>query len=75
MENIYRLYADKISNKGTKIPFLPKSKIFKLMKNIGRTKSVACFITHDYNGETIQIICIFNPDTSYSNMKVQNLAT
>ena len=30
MENLYRLYADKISIKGTKIPFLPKSKFLNL---------------------------------------------
>ena len=43
-ENIYRLYTDKISNDGQKIPFLNKAIIFKLMKNIGKTKSVAVYL-------------------------------
>ena len=43
-ENIYRLYADKISTDGRKIPFLKKGNIFKLMKNIGRSKSVSVYI-------------------------------
>jgi hypothetical protein len=43
-ENIYRLYADKISTDGRKIPFLKKATIFKLMKEIGRNKSVSVYI-------------------------------
>jgi hypothetical protein len=43
-ENIYRLYADKIATDGRKIPFLKKASIFKLMKAIGRTKSVSVYI-------------------------------
>jgi hypothetical protein len=40
-ENIYRLYVDKISKDGRKIPFLSKAIIFKLMQTIGRSKSVS----------------------------------
>jgi hypothetical protein len=43
-ENIYRLYADKNSTDGRKIPYLKKSTIFKLMKTIGRSKSVSIHI-------------------------------
>lgn len=43
-ENIYRLYADKISTDGRKIPYLKKASIFKLMKSIGRSKSVSVYI-------------------------------
>jgi hypothetical protein len=43
-ENIYRLYTDKTSNDGRKIPYLKKASIFKLMKTIGRTKSVSIYI-------------------------------
>jgi hypothetical protein len=43
-ENIYRLYTDKISTDGRKIPFLKKPSIFKLIKTIGRTKSVSIYI-------------------------------
>ena len=43
-ENIYRLYTDKISTDGRKIPYLKKASIFKLMKVIGRTKCVSIYI-------------------------------
>jgi hypothetical protein len=43
-ENIYRLFTDKISTDGRKIPFLKKSTIFKLMKTIAKNKSVAVYI-------------------------------
>ena len=43
-ENIYRLFTDKISTDGRKIPYLKKATIFKLMKTIGRNKSVTVYI-------------------------------
>lgn len=43
-ENIYRLYADKISTDGRKIPYLKKTTIFKLMKTIGKSKSVSIYV-------------------------------
>ena len=58
-ENIYRLYTDKISQDGRKIPYLKKSTIFKLMKNIGKTKSVCVFIEYEISNEFQQIICEF----------------
>jgi hypothetical protein len=42
-ENIYRLYTDKISTDGRKIPYLNKSSIMKLSKTIGRRRSVAVY--------------------------------
>ena len=44
LENIYRLYTDKISTDGRKIPFLEKSTIFKLMRDIGKTRTVSVYI-------------------------------
>ena len=58
-ENVYRLYTDKTAIDGRKIPYLKKGTIFKLIKSIGRTKSVAIYI------ETIAsqtIICEFDED-------------
>jgi hypothetical protein len=55
-DNLYRLYADKVTDTGEKIPYLPKSQIFKLMKNIGKTKSVAIY--SDYG--SYEFICEFN---------------
>jgi hypothetical protein len=43
-ENIYRLYADKLSTDGRKIPYLKKAAIFKLMRDIGKSKSVSIYI-------------------------------
>ena len=64
MENIYRLYTNNISTTGKKIPFLNKSLIFKLIKQIGKTKSVSLYIDKTFNGENIPITCTFNPNAS-----------
>jgi len=57
-ENVYRLYTDKMTTGGEKIPYLQKSTIIKLMKNIGKTKSVSVFI--DYKMEdSCSFICEF----------------
>ena len=67
-ENIYRLFADKISTDGRKIPFLKKSTIFKLMKTIGRTKCVAVYIE---SGDQ-SLICEFDEEgyiTIFSEFK------
>ena len=64
-EKVYRLYADKISTDGRKIPYLKKSTIFKLMKEIAKSASVSAFIeyTHDDN-QTYSVICEFD-DSGY----------
>jgi len=54
-ENIYRLYTDKMATDGRKIPFLKKATIFKLVKNIARTKSVAVYIEKGDNS----LVCEF----------------
>jgi hypothetical protein len=61
-ENVYRLYTDKISTDGRKIPYLKKSVIFKLMKNIARNKSVSIYIETKTNENTQSIICDFDED-------------
>jgi len=43
-EKIYRLFTDKVTVTGRKIPSLPKGTIFKLMKNIAKNKEVALYI-------------------------------
>ena len=43
-ENIYRLFTDKVSTDGRKIPMLSKTSIFKLIKTIGKTKSISVYI-------------------------------
>lgn len=43
-EKIYRLYADQVSTNGTKIPYLSKGTIFKLMKVLARNKEVSVYV-------------------------------
>ena len=60
-ENIYRLFTDKIATDGRKIPYLKKASIFKLIKNIGKTKTVSVYINPDVvGGEINQLICEFD---------------
>ena len=57
-ENIYRIFSEKISTDGKKIPFLSKALIMKLKNTIAKTKSVAVYIESDK--QTSQtIICEF----------------
>ena len=64
MENIYRLYSDKISTKGSKIPYLSKTKIFKLIKTIGKSQSVTTYSEINFEDFLIPIICKFNSNGS-----------
>jgi len=59
-ENLYRLFTDKVAKDGRKIPFLKKAVIFKLMKNIGKTKSVSVFIENQMDMNTQNFICEFD---------------
>ena len=61
-ENIYRLFAPELTIDGKKIPFLKKSEIFKLMKTIGKTTSVAVYTNIQYNNLDIFIVCEFYDD-------------
>lgn len=56
-ENIYRLYANKIATDGRHIPYLSKSTIFKLMKQMAGEKQVSVFIQ---SGEDTMILSFFD---------------
>jgi hypothetical protein len=58
-ENIYRLFAPDITVDGRKIPYLQKASIFKLMRNIGKSKSVAVYTNIQYKGLSIYMACEF----------------
>jgi hypothetical protein len=58
-ENMYRLYANKLSLDGRRIPYLPKTVIYKLMKNIGKGKSVSVYSTIVYENTNYTFICEF----------------
>jgi len=59
-ENVYRLFTDKISTDGRKIPYLKKAAIFKLMKTIGKNKSVTVYIETNENNSSQNLICEFD---------------
>lgn len=59
-EKIYRLYADQVSTNGTKIPFLSKGTIFKLMKVLARNKEVSVYIQPDISNISPLIVGFFD---------------
>jgi hypothetical protein len=73
-DNIYKLYISGVSRSGRKIPYLPKSDIFRLIKTTARKKSVAMYIHYTYSNPDIPdhkathlpipILCEFYPDGS-----------
>ena len=58
-ENIYRLYSNKHSRNGKKIPFLKKNMIFQLIKTIGVRKSVSIYCI---SKDKVNIFIQFNSD-------------
>jgi hypothetical protein len=58
-ENIYRLYTEQMTVDGRKIPFLNKSVIFKLVKNIGKSRSVAVYTNINFEGIQYLFACEF----------------
>lgn len=58
-EKMYRLYSNKLATNGKKIPYLDKFAIFRLMKNIGKSKSVSLYIDYLFENDNIPIICDF----------------
>lgn len=67
-ENIYRLYSNQIATNGKKIPYLSKGFIFKLIKLMGKKKSVSVYLEKMINGLTNLIFCEFeeNGDVTIS---------
>ena len=58
-ENIYRLYTEQIAVDGRKIPYLHKALILKLVRTIGKSKSVSVYTNIVYNGVTYNMVCEF----------------
>jgi hypothetical protein len=50
-ENMYRLYAEFISQNGKKIPVLSESTIKRLMREIGKSNQIAIFLQHESKNE------------------------
>ena len=58
-ENIYRLFAPELTNDGRKIPYLQKAVIFKLMRLIGKNRSVAVYTNIKYKNVSFFMSCEF----------------
>jgi hypothetical protein len=54
-ENLYRLYSDKISKSGKKIPHLTKSQINNLIRVTGKTNQISFVIEHKIQGVPIDV--------------------
>ena len=66
-EKIYRLYADRMATNGKKIPSLSRAVIFKLVKTIGRNRSVTAYIEYTHSaGEKLPIMCEFGNNGGFS---------
>ena len=73
-DNIYKLFISGISRSGRKIPYLPKSDIFRLIKTTSRKKSVSIYINYIYSNPDIPdhkathlqipVLCEFYPKGS-----------
>ena len=44
LEKWFRLYTEQTAKNGKKIPFIPKATLFKMMRIMGKTKSVSVYI-------------------------------
>ena len=59
-EKIYRLYCNKTAKNGKKIPYLSKNAIFKLVKTLGMSKRVSCYMEVLQNDKKIPIVVEFD---------------
>jgi hypothetical protein len=55
-ENIYRLFSTKLNKYGSKIPFLSRTKILQLSRNIGKSKQISFYIPYLDIDKTIDIL-------------------
>ena len=46
-ENVYRIYSEKISRNGKKIPYLSETQIMQLSRKIGKKNQISMFIEND----------------------------
>ena len=59
-EKMYRLHTSYTATNGKKIPTLPPKDIFRLMKDIGKSKSVAVYTQFTYKDNMRNLVCEFN---------------
>jgi hypothetical protein len=73
MENIYRLYSEKTSTTGKKIPFLKSAEIFRLTRELGKSGQISLYIRDEFHGQTIELYMNFHKDGNiYIQSNLQN---
>lgn len=65
-EKVYRIHTDRIATNGKKIPSLSRAEVMKLVKSIGKSKSVAAYIAYDMGTNILPVICEFESTGDYS---------
>lgn len=65
-EKVYRMHADRIATNGKKIPSLSRAEVMKIVKLIGKSKSVAAYIAYDMGTSVLPVICEFESTGDYS---------
>jgi len=73
MENIFRLYSEKTSTTGKKIPFLKSAEIFRLTRELGKSGQISLYIRDEFHGQTIELYMNFHKDGNiYIQSNLQN---
>lgn len=73
MENLYRIYSEKISTTGKKIPFLKNAEIFRLSRELGKSGQISLYIRDDFQGYPIELYMNFHKDGKiYISSNLQN---
>ena len=67
-ENIYRLFSNSLNKYGSKIPFLKRTKIIQLSKDIGKNMQISFYIPYYDHGKLVDILLTF---TQNSNIYVE----
>lgn len=67
-ENIYRLYSNSLNKYGSKIPFLKRTKIIQLSKDIGKSMQISFYIPYNDKGKYVDILLTF---TQNSNIYIE----
>ena len=74
-ENIYRLFAPQLTMEGKKIPYLQKTTIFKLIKTIGKGKSIAVYTNIQYKGLNYNMSCEFEENGNITIYPISEFET
>lgn len=63
-ENIYRLFSNVLNKYGSKIPYLKRTKIIQLSKDIGKSMQISFYIPYKDNGKWVDILLTFTQNSN-----------